>query len=114
MPQKPVESDRIERLAGSEDYWVDAMPSGVHIGPMSDKQFHHGRSRTMETGAHEGRIASFVNVSAVVDKPLCYIQPSFGRLSCSATLSGPGQRSISAIADWCMFQFGVFRKKRTN
>jgi hypothetical protein len=90
------------------------MPSGVHIGPVSHKQLHHGRSRTIEACPHERRIAPFVNVRTVVDKPLCYIQPSFGRLSCSATFSSPGQRSISAVADWGMFQFGVFRKKMAN
>ena len=114
MLQQPVESDWIERLAGSEDHWVDAMPGAVHIGPMSDEQLHHGRSRTIQTGAHERRIASFVNVTAVVDKPLCYKQPSFVRFSGPATLSGPRQRPISAIADGCMFQFRVFRNKVAN
>src|SRR3954468_8169942 len=91
MLQQPVESDWIERLAGSEHDWVDVMPDGIHVGPVSDEQFHHGCARTMETGTHERRIASFVNVAAVVEKPLCYSEPGFGRFIGPATFSDPRQ-----------------------
>src|SRR4051812_27845194 len=114
MLQQPVESDWIERLAGSEDDRVDVVPGGIHVGSVPDEQFHHGRAPTMETPLHERRGATFVNVLPVVEKPLCYREPAFGRFIGPATFTGPRQRSISAIADRRMFKFGVFGNKAAN
>ena len=111
MLQEPVERHWIERFARGKEHRVETMPGGVHIGPMFNKQFHHGRSRTAKACPHERRIASFVNVGPVVQKPLCYFQPSFGGSSYATTLRSPGERSIS---DWRIFQFGLHREEMVN
>lgn len=105
-----MQSPGVECLASGKKNGIVAVPSCVHVRAVGHEQFHHRNSLAIECGAHQGCIASLIDVRSILDHPSRDGQTGPVRwYSRHSALGDPRERSLLGIAQWSLMQRRISR-----
>ena len=97
--EQPFKGGRIHALAWGKDDGEARVPQRVDVRAVGEEEVHHRDAIFVESGAHEGSVATLVDVRSVLDHPSGDGQAGWcGRLKRDAAFRGPGEGAVVAIA----------------
>ena len=109
MLQQPLQCPRRQGLARRAEDWIDAVPEGINVRAVGHQQLHHGDTAVVKGSTHQGTVAACMDIGAGFDEKQRDGQALGHGRGRAPALGGPGERTISPVANRSLQQGRIGR-----